>query len=61
MIGVQEVIMFVLAAWCVARWRRLAEIFSNFRGPRPPMHPLASDDSVILNRRRKREVERPAR
>ena len=42
------------AALIFSHWKQLAEALRNFRGPRPPSHPLPGDDGFIVLRKPKR-------
>jgi hypothetical protein len=43
----------VVAVLIFSRAKEIVEALSNFRGgPRPPTHPLPSNDSALLGRRR---------
>ena len=57
MLDTKELIILalVLIGACLIRlsWRQIVEALEQFRGPRPPTHPLPGDDGVIVRRKRR--------
>ena len=67
-IGFPEVVVFFTVTVLLFRGNKIPEValklseaLSNFRGgPGSPSHPIPADDSMILNRKRSPESEKPS-